>query len=115
MAALYADAKALIFPRADVDFAFPPVEAMGYGVPVIASDQTDLREIVLNYRTGLLFSESTVETLCQAITQFESLRFFSHACIQRAEEFAEPVFISKLKWLIAQALDEHMLKEVTVE
>jgi glycosyltransferase involved in cell wall biosynthesis len=115
MAALYADARALIFPRADVDFAFPPVEAMGYGIPVIASDQTALREVVLNYRTGLLFSESTVESLCQAITQFERLRFFSHACIQRAEEFAESVFISKLKWLIAQALDEHTLEEVIVE
>lgn len=103
---IYQQAKALIFPCADADFGFSPVEAMGYGVPVIASEHSGIREVVLNYRTGLLFSESSVEGLCQAIAQFESLRFFPHACIQRAEEFAESVFISKLEWFIAQAIDE---------
>jgi glycosyltransferase involved in cell wall biosynthesis len=104
---LYEDAKALIYPCSDADFGFAPVEAMGCGVPVIASGQSGIREVVLNYRTGLLFPEPTVESLCEAIVQFESLRFFPHACIQRAEEFAEPVFISKLEWAIAQAIDDH--------
>jgi glycosyltransferase involved in cell wall biosynthesis len=115
MAKIYADAKALIFPRSDADFAFPPVEAMGHGIPVIASEQSGIREVILNYRTGLLFPEPTVESLCQAITQFEGLRFFANACIQRAEEFAEPVFTSKLKWFIAQALDDHQAQGATVE
>jgi glycosyltransferase involved in cell wall biosynthesis len=115
IAKIYADAKALIFPRSDADFAFPPVEAMGHGIPVIASEQSGIREVILNYRTGLLFPEPTVESLCQAITQFEGLRFFANACIQRAEEFAEPVFTSKLKWFIAQALDDHQAQGATVE
>ncbi|HIK19061.1 MAG TPA: glycosyltransferase [Leptolyngbyaceae cyanobacterium M33_DOE_097] len=107
---LYSNTRALIFPSADADFGFSPVEAMGRGIPVIACEQSGIREIVLNYRTGLLFAEPTVENLCQAIAQFEGLRFFSHACIQRAEEFAESVFVDRFKWLVAQALDEHRQK-----
>lgn len=113
MVSIYANARALIFPRADADFGFPPVEAMGHGVPVIACEQSGIREVVLNYRTGLLFAEPTVKSICEAIVQFEGLRFFSHACIQRAEEFAESVFISKLEWFIAQALDDLTAKGVS--
>ncbi|MBW4518919.1 MAG: glycosyltransferase [Scytolyngbya sp. HA4215-MV1] len=104
---LYADARALIFPATDADFGFSPIEAMGHGVPVIASAQSGIREIILNYRTGLLFSQPTVDSLCATITQFEGLRFSAYACIERAEEFSESVFMPKLKWFIAQAIDDH--------
>jgi glycosyltransferase involved in cell wall biosynthesis len=107
MPELYANARALLFPATDADFGFSPIEAMGHGVPVIAFEQSGIREIILNYRTGLLFSEPTVESLCAAITQLEGLRFSAYACIERAEEFAESVFIPKLQWFITQALDEH--------
>jgi glycosyltransferase involved in cell wall biosynthesis len=107
MPEIYAGARALIYPCTQEDFGFPPVEAMGSGVPVIASNLSGMREIILDFRTGLLFPESNMESLSQAILKFEGLRFSAQACIQRAEEFAEPVFISKLKWFIAKALDEH--------
>lgn len=104
---LYQGAIALIYPTAYEDFAFSPVEAMGHGVPVIACEQSGLKDIILNYRTGLLFSQPTVDSLCEAILQFEKLRFSSLACIERAEEFAESVFTSKFEWFIAKALDDH--------
>ncbi len=107
MAAIYAQTKALIFPRSDADFGFAAVEAMGYGIPVLASKQSGIRDVILNYRTGLLFEQSTVDDLCSAIAQFEGRRFSSQACIERAREFAEPVFIAKLEWFIAQAIDDH--------
>lgn len=106
MAGIYAHAKALILPQPDADFAVAAVEAMGYGVPVIAAEQSGIREIVLNFRTGLLFEEPTIASLSATLLQFERLRFFSHACIQRAAEFARSEFTTKLEWLIAQALDE---------
>jgi len=115
VAELYRGAIALIYPTADEDFAFAPVEAMGYGVPVIACAQSGLRDVVLDYRTGLLFPESSVERLCAAIAQFEQLRFSANACIQRAEEFAESVFISKFEWFIAKALDDHQSHGAIVE
>jgi glycosyltransferase involved in cell wall biosynthesis len=104
---IYSGARAMIDPCTKGDFGFSAVEAMGSGVPVIASSLSGMREIVLDFRTGILFPEASVESLSQAILKFESLRFSSQACIQRAEEFAEPVFISKLQWFIARALDEH--------
>jgi glycosyltransferase involved in cell wall biosynthesis len=110
MSAIYANAKALIVPQTDADFSFAAVEAMGFGVPVIAYEHCGINEIVLNYRTGLLFPQPTIDSLCDTIRQFEGLRFFSHACIQRAEEFTEPVFTAKLEWFIAQAIDAHRAK-----
>ncbi|WP_432813449.1 glycosyltransferase [Pantanalinema sp. GBBB05] len=104
---LYAGAIAVIHPSAYEDFGFVPVEAMGRGIPVIASAQSGMKDIILNFRTGLLFPQPTVENLCEAIEQFEKLRFSAQACIERAEEFAESVFAAKLEWFIAKALDDH--------
>ncbi|PSB23923.1 glycosyltransferase [Stenomitos frigidus] len=107
MADLYAHAKAVLFPCQDADFGIAPVEAMGHGIPVIASASSGMRKVILNDRTGLLFTQPTVDSLCHAIVQFEGRRFSSQACIERAREFAEPVFVSKLEWFIAQAIDDH--------
>ncbi|MBD1863738.1 MULTISPECIES: glycosyltransferase [Trichocoleus] len=104
---LYAEAKALVFPCSSADFSREAVEAMGHGIPVIASQQSGLREVVLDYRTGILFPQPTVESLVDALNEFEGLRFSSVACIERAEEFAESVFVDRLQWFIAQALDAH--------
>lgn len=106
-AAVYQGAIALLYPTMHEDFAFAPVEALGYGIPVIASNLSGMKDIILNYRTGLLFAQPTVESLSNAILQFENLRFSSQACIQRAEEFAESVFTAKFEWFIAKALDDH--------
>lgn len=103
---VYANAMALIVPGLAVDFHFGAVEALGRGLPVIGFEGAGLAEVVLHYRTGLLFKEPTVASLGETIEEFERLRFFSQACIDRAEEFAETVFASKFDWYVAQALDE---------
>jgi glycosyltransferase involved in cell wall biosynthesis len=104
---IYAGAIALITPSVHEDFSFAPVEAMGRGIPVIAAEGSGIKDVILNYRTGLLFSHPTVESLEAAIIQFEKLRFSAQACIERAEEFAESVFVSKFEWFVAKALDDH--------
>ncbi|MDX2243850.1 MAG: glycosyltransferase [Leptolyngbyaceae cyanobacterium bins.302] len=107
MADIYAGAIALIYPTAYEDFAVSPVAAMGHGVPVIASEQSGMKDVILNFRTGLLFPESTVEGLCEVLLQFEKLRFSATACIERAEEFAASTFVSKFEWFVAKALDDY--------
>jgi glycosyltransferase involved in cell wall biosynthesis len=104
---IYAGAIALIYPTAYEDFAVSPVAAMGHGVPVIACNHSGMREIILNFRTGLLFPEATVDSLCEAILQFEKLRFSATACIERAEEFSRSKFISRFEWFVAKALDDY--------
>jgi glycosyltransferase involved in cell wall biosynthesis len=115
MAEIYRNAKALIDPCPDSDFSFAVVEAMGHGIPVIAAASSGANATVLNYRTGLLFDPPTVEGLSAAIAQFEGLRFSAQACIERAEEFAESVFVSKFEWFIAQAIDDYHLNPTLAE
>lgn len=45
LAALYRDATALLFPSLYEGFGIPPLEAMHYGTPVLASDIAVVREI----------------------------------------------------------------------
>ncbi len=106
MVDIYANAKALIFPCANEAFGIVPVEAMGHGVPIIAFENSGVRESVINYKTGLFFPEPTVESLRAAIEEFEGLHFSSQACIERAREFSEPVFMAKFQQAVAQALKE---------
>lgn len=107
LADIYAGAIALLYPTRYEDFAVAPVSAMGHGVPVIASHLSGLKDIILNFRTGLLFSQPTVAGLGEAMLQFEKLRFSASACIERAEEFTESTFISKFQWFVAKALDDY--------
>ncbi len=104
---LYAGAKALLDLAPTADFSFAVVEAMGRGIPAIACAHSGLRDVILDYRTGMLFAEPNADSLMKALNQFMGLRFPAQACIQRAAEFAESVFVAKFEWFVAQALDEH--------
>jgi len=68
--ALYARAKAFLFPGEE-DFGITPVEAMSAGCPVLAYGRGGVRETVLDQKTGLFFSEQTVESLMACIERFE--------------------------------------------
>jgi glycosyltransferase involved in cell wall biosynthesis len=45
---LYASARALLHPAHHEGFGFPPLEAMGCGTPVVASDRASIPEVVGN-------------------------------------------------------------------
>ncbi|WP_017712798.1 glycosyltransferase [Prochlorothrix hollandica] len=107
---IYANAMALVLPTLDLDFSFIALESMGRGLPIIAYRGSGMAEILLDYRTGLFFADPTVDSLGATIEEFSRLRFLSRACIDRAQEFAEPVFASKFDWYVAQALDEFRAK-----
>ncbi len=68
----YARCRALVFPGEE-DFGLVPVEAMASGRPVIAYGRGGAVETVVDGRTGLFFSEQTVESLTDAVRRFEAM------------------------------------------
>lgn len=63
-------ARAFVF-AAQEDFGIAPVEAQACGTPVIGYGSGGLTESVLEGRSGVFFSEQTVESLVGAIRHFE--------------------------------------------
>lgn len=70
---LYTDAKAFLFASVDEEFGIAPVEAMGYGVPVVAYASGGLKETVEDGKNGYLYDELNEESLIVAIKKLEHL------------------------------------------
>lgn len=66
----YSKAKAFVF-CGEEDFGITPVEAQAAGTPVIAYKRGGVLDTVIADKTGIFFSEPTVDSLCEAIKQFE--------------------------------------------
>jgi glycosyltransferase involved in cell wall biosynthesis len=94
---LYSQAKALIFPGVE-DFGIIPVEAQAAGCPVIAYGQGGALETVIDGKTGLFFTEQTVDSLCAAVEAFQTspaLRGgdggnMEAVCRKNSEQFSKP-------------------------
>ncbi len=69
----YQGAKAFLFASRDEEFGIAPVEAMGYGVPVIAYASGGLLETVKEDVNGYLFDELEEDSLIEKIEKLESL------------------------------------------
>ncbi|WP_263378263.1 glycosyltransferase [Granulicella paludicola] len=76
----YRSCRALLF-AANEDFGIVPVEAQSYGRPVVSYGHGGSLETVIGIDrvaegrapTGVFFREQTVESICEAILQFESM------------------------------------------
>lgn len=62
---LYHDAYALVYPSLNEGFGYPPLEAMRYGVPVIASPYTSIPEVCGN--AAMYFNPLSVEEIAARI------------------------------------------------
>ncbi|MBU1110351.1 glycosyltransferase [Patescibacteria group bacterium] len=97
LADLYARCKAFALATSDEDFGIVPVEAMGFGRPVIALRSGGVTETVLEGETGIFFDSPTVESLVDAIKEFESREYFQtedcfNVCRRHAEKFGKERF-----------------------
>ena len=92
----YARCRAVIFPGVE-DFGIVPVEAMASGKPVIAYGRGGVTETVVHGVTGLLFSEQTVASLGDAVSEFEriSTQFVPEKIRAHAEQFSLQRFRSQ--------------------
>lgn len=62
---MYAHAKALVFPSAFEGFGIPLIEAMRFGLPVVAADNSSITEVVDG--AGILVETGSAEMLAAAI------------------------------------------------
>jgi glycosyltransferase involved in cell wall biosynthesis len=102
---LYTRARAFLYASLNEDFGMVPVEAMAYGVPVIALASGGVKETVIDGKTGISYSDLTTASLLEAINRFENLDQLTKDTIHKnALDFAkscnEENFVSNLKKIV---------------
>lgn len=96
---LYSNARALLFPQFE-DAGVVPLEAQACGTPVIAYGKGGVLDTVKPGDTGVYFEEQTVDSLSDAITQFEMMNFDSIQISSFAKKFSATEFQKKLSHII---------------
>ena len=105
LTSLYQNASALLFPGEE-DFGITPLEAMAAGTPVIAFGRGGVMDSVVPNRTGILFPRQSVESLSEAIEDFESgiHTITPKACRAQAELFSEERFKREIAQVVKYAM-----------
>ena len=100
--------RALLFPGEE-DFGLVPVEAMAAGRPVIAYGRGGALESVEHGRTGLLFPDQSVDSLCRAMEHFEAGRqaWDPAALTRSARRFSAAVFRQQFTSFLDRCLASH--------
>jgi len=122
LAELYATCQALIFPGEE-EFGIVPLEAQASGRPVIAYGKGGALETIVPLSshdprhsncspTGIFFTESTPESLAQAVETFqrEADRFDPAAIRKHAAKFCRSRFKSEMKQFIEEQLRQRAEK-----
>jgi glycosyltransferase involved in cell wall biosynthesis len=106
--ALYAAARAYVYPSWYEGFGFPILEAMACGTPVITSNVSSMPEVAAN--AALLCNPGSVEQFAQAITNVltdEALRTsLTHSGLARARCFTWDTTARETIEVYQQAIDE---------
>lgn len=87
----YNQARAFIFPQIE-DFGLVAAEAQACGLPVLSFHKGGGSEIVINGKTGLLFSEQSPEAIMDSVREFELMKFNRKNISEQAERFSERTF-----------------------
>ncbi len=78
---LYSNAFCFVYPSLNEGFGYPPLQAMSYGVPVIASSSTSIPEVCQD--AALMFSPTSCDDLCNRILQIDLDEVLRARCIER--------------------------------
>lgn len=108
---LYENAKAFLFASVDEEFGIAPVEAMGYGLPVIAYSSGGLKETVHDDVNGYLFPEQTEKSVENAVKKLQSLSPEKYLEMRKnarkeSEKYTEEIFKNKMLDFIRNVLHQ---------
>ena len=92
---LYQNAKALIVTQEE-DFGISMVEALACGTGIIAYGLGGSREIVVDGKSGVFFSNQAPKSLKDAINRHSKLKWESTACRKSALRFSRATFRKNL-------------------
>jgi len=87
----YRNAKALIYPQEE-DFGITAVEAQASGCPVIAYRAGGALDTVLEGNTGVFFDKQDINSLTDAVRDFESKKFDKSEIISNANKYSKERF-----------------------
>ncbi len=105
----YINARAFLFASKDEEFGIAPVEAMGYGLPVIAFRSGGLPEYVINNKNGFLFDKLEENSLIKRVDELTNLSKEKYLEMRKearktAERFSEEIFAKNIKKFIKTKL-----------
>ncbi|MCA9372190.1 glycosyltransferase [Candidatus Woesebacteria bacterium] len=108
---IYQQAKAFLFAAEEEEFGIAPVEAMGYGLPVVAYASGGLKETVKHKKNGYLFNALTVDALLEQIAALDNLskqkyHEMQQAARKEAECYSFAVFEKHIKQFVENITQE---------
>lgn len=107
--ALYAGAKALLFPQEE-DFGITTLEAASSGKPTIAYRAGGALETIIDGETGLFFDKQEVESLMAAILAFEDRIWHAPSIRAHAEGYGKEEFLRRISDVVHNQWNEFNLK-----
>lgn len=101
LAQLYLEAKAFLFSAVDEEFGIAALEAMGYGLPVIAYNSGGVPEYIKDGENGFLFNKLSDDALVDKVKKLESWKKEEFIEMKKrarktAENFSEEKFKEKV-------------------
>ncbi len=98
---LYANAEALVTASQE-DFGLTPLEAMGFGTPVVVIAAGGFLETVEPDVSGIFFDAPHPVALRTALQRVATHDWDREALVARAEEFSEASFIERFRKLVVE-------------
>lgn len=101
LADFYQNAKALIVPQEE-DFGIVSIESQYFGTPVIAFKKGGLLDSLIENKTGVFFTEQKVDSLVDAVKEFEKRKFLYQDLITNAKKFSKGIFKKRILSIISK-------------
>jgi glycosyltransferase involved in cell wall biosynthesis len=108
----YSEARAFIFAGVD-DFGITMVEAMAYGVPVLALKKGGALEIVEEGKTGEFFASNKPEIIAESVRRFveKEKEYDKNFIIESAKRFSKERFIGEFEEYIENIIKNEKIKD----
>jgi len=103
---LYKKAYAFLFCSKNEDFGIAPVEAMAFGVPVIAYFGGGAKESIIDGQTGLFFHHHSWSSMAEAIKKPTKLNFDRKNLYFQAKKFSREKFRKNFTTYIKSVLNQ---------